>query len=78
MEAYFNSQFPPKMNWQLPVAQRNVFRSDIGIVQEKIKLCITAKGAKTVDAHWGRWGQTIMGECTQLVQIVFTLIPRGI
>jgi hypothetical protein len=36
---------------------RDTFRSDLRIVDEKIKLGVTSKRAKAADAHWVRWEQ---------------------
>jgi hypothetical protein len=39
----------------VPPAKRDAFRTDLGLVQEKTHLGVTAKHARAADAHWGRW-----------------------
>jgi hypothetical protein len=39
----------------MPTTKRNTFRADLCIVDENIRLGVTAKRAKAVDAHWRRW-----------------------
>jgi hypothetical protein len=38
----------------MPTTKRNTFRADLCIVDEKIRLGVTGKRAKAVDAHWRR------------------------
>jgi hypothetical protein len=39
----------------LSTTKRNAFRADFCIVDEKIRLGVTAKRVKSADAHWGQW-----------------------
>jgi hypothetical protein len=39
----------------MPPVKRDTFRTDLGLVQEKTRLGVTAKRARAADAHWGRW-----------------------
>jgi hypothetical protein len=39
----------------VPTAKRDAFRTDIGLVQEKTRIGVTAKRARAAHAHWGRW-----------------------
>jgi hypothetical protein len=36
-------------------AKRDAFRTDLGLVQEKTRIGVTAKRARAADAHWGHW-----------------------